>query len=434
MLVRFLLPILLLIFVLSSCAREKGSESAPASNLPAGTTAEAFIVPSTSFSEAQVMARSAIVTCAAGETCSPSVGLLAFTDNDSGAQCTATLISEDTVITNAHCVPTELQKSNANCEDRIWMHFAKNDNPNFETTIGCSKILIAKGGTPTMESEAQADYALIKLNKKTLRPPLRLSRAGMREGEVLTLEKVNPVKVPGSIRGEQTVTTCRAAQNTYFIKSFNNDLASVAVIADCEARHGNSGSSLRASDGSIRGVLFAITEREAFKEAYNKERIEVAEPMARLNLASNLACLTIPPGLTSEPLSNACGTLGNYTNSTYVKLDAAASEQLNAHFTNKVQNLPAFSWFQWAFERPNQSEVSYEPTCVISGNVALGKIGNLGALSLTVDVKLDAYTRFEGLKLNESGGDQKVAVKKSGTSYLVKMKGISKTLKACEPK
>lgn len=116
---------LTILAALSSCAKEKSTTP----TAEGAATAKAYIVPAENLAVAQMMAKGAVVTCAPGSNCSPTVGLLSFAMQDGAAQCTASLVAPDIIATNAHCVPDDLQAAGSSCKNRMWMNFIPSKTP-----------------------------------------------------------------------------------------------------------------------------------------------------------------------------------------------------------------------------------------------------------------------------------------------------------------
>lgn len=206
-------------------------------------------------------------------------------------QCTAFLVAEDIVATNAHCVPEDIHAARAACAGRMSFHFGSPSE-----TIACDRILSV---TQESKSNLQPDLAFIRLARSVKRTPLRLSRMGLSDEAKLTVLSVDPAVVNGRHVGRLRVHTCIAKQGSLLTPQFTNDFGNVATMA-CEMKLGNSGSPLLAADGTIRGVLHGF--RTGTARTYKGFKLPPSfNPLA---FATNVACVNAPL-FESEPPS-AC--------------------------------------------------------------------------------------------------------------------------------
>lgn len=422
---RSLLLCLVAPLALAACAKER--PSAPAGG--AAVSAEAHIVPMPTLSDAVRYAKGAVVRCAPGATCSPSIGLLSFALTNSAAQCTASLVAPDILATNAHCVPDELQKAGASCRGRIWMNFAKSDNPNYETQIECDTVIVAKGA-----GEAEMpDYAFLKLRKASARPALRISRAGFQDAEYIRIEKVDPIKGESVMSGLQHEVTCQAAQHT-LIADFNDALAPIPLLADCEVIKGNSGSALRGTDGTVRGVIYGELDTKPLGSLFAEKGMRLSGTIGPMGAGANFACLDIPAavGAPTRPIS-CMAERGK--NKTQVEIDKATRTQLDK-FVNENQSQPAFRWFDFAVVRPTDSTLVLRPKCVLFPNAALNREESMGFLNFVMETTLDAYGRYESMVLSktDSAPVKGSVFRAANGAYTVRLGGENLSIPACQRK
>jgi V8-like Glu-specific endopeptidase len=413
------LPCLIALALLASCAKEK----APSSTL---ASAEAYILPAENLSEAALIARAAKITCAPGATCSPSVGLLSFALQNGAAQCTASLVAPDIVATNAHCVPDDIQKAGASCRGRIWMNFLKNENPNFETQIECDRVIVASGAG----SKESADYAFLRLRRASARPTFRISRQGFKDAEYVKIEKVDPIKGE-TMSGLQHEVTCQAAQHT-LIADFNDDLAEVPLMADCEVMKGNSGSALRALDGSVRGVIFGVLDTAPLGSIFAEKGMRIGGAMGPMGVGSNFACLNLPAGLGAGAPNAGCAA-PRAKNKSETVMNKAYNDELDKFVQANQASAPGFRWFDYDVSRPTNPEIILRPKCVYQSLVQLNREVSAGDLSFVADVKLDEYARYSSMTLakrEKAPAKAKVSGQANG-SFLVKLNAETLTLSAC---
>jgi hypothetical protein len=355
-------------------------------------------VAAASLISAQSMAQNAEVTCAPGEKCSLSVGLVTSSEADGAGQCTGTLVGPNLVATNAHCVPADITEG-ASCENRIWITFA--DAPGFEKRIGCRVVLKKK---KSKDVDNQIDYAFLQLSDISKRPPLRISRLGVSNGMNLRVEKVDPADTPGRITGTQSIAKCQAIQHTLIYASFSNDYTSSAFFTGCEIMAGNSGSPILAPDNTVRGVLFARFDPSGIAEVLKGSKYLLPDSPAPANLATNFACLEVPPaaGAGAPPFTCAFPRSRN--------LSLANREESIRLYAQQIVNLLAarnsfMQAFEWGYSVEDNSQIRLKPTCFKNGLMAAGS-KLVGPLSWDIETKLDRYYRFEKLSLTKSSREE----------------------------
>ncbi len=270
--------------ILIGCAKEKEdlSQVQPVQE-PA-----IYKIPVEDLRTGQILAKNAQIQCEPGAECSPSVGLLgiAVDDKDAG-QCSASLIGDDLVVTNSHCVPDDIKKVGASCEKRLWLHFVPDSR--YESQLECEKVLavsLPKGSTKN------PDYAVLKMKQKSARPVFSYSRKGFENNELVKLHRVNPTRVEGKMAGNLGTTHCKAKYDSSVVERFFDPLALVSLFVDCRVIQGNSGGPIQAQDGTIRGVIFAFLDQDFIRERAARTPFTLLDDsIEHLNLGSNFACL-----------------------------------------------------------------------------------------------------------------------------------------------
>lgn len=221
------------------------------------------------------------VECEDRANCSSSVAGLAMTG---GSVCTGFLIDKDVLVTNFHCLPEGLKKVGSSCEGQIHFLFPATQDHQAEEA-DCDKILSLSSSDG--DEPLRMDYAVLKLKSRVERPPLYVNDSGIRDGEDLTIYKIDPVPGRGGVLKR---VTCPAIQNTIINPYFDGDLAGVVSLVPCSIIKGNSGSPMVDSSGSVKGVISASSELSL------PEGVVQDKPNAKLNLASgtSFACIDLP--------------------------------------------------------------------------------------------------------------------------------------------
>jgi hypothetical protein len=164
--------------------------------------------------------------------------------------CSSFLVAPNIIGTNLHCIPEDLRHEKVSCKDRIVVSFPKTAKfP--EETIDCEEMVHVS--PPISDKSLTPDFAFFRLKEKTKREYLEISQAGIADGALITLYKVDPGEV-GTVRKVQ----CPAVQNSLFNPYFQQDKSPLISLIPCPVIKGNSGSALVGADGKAHGIIFSI--------------------------------------------------------------------------------------------------------------------------------------------------------------------------------
>lgn len=395
--------------LLTACAKEKDASSAPSVYIA---------VPTDDLEEAKRAARAATVECANEGECDSSVGLLSLASEEGAGQCSASLISDDIAVTNSHCIPSDLKAAGSDCSDRLWLNFVPSSaNPHYETRLGCEKIVYAAGMTGSI---ANPDFAYIKLEKKSARPTLRLSRLGFNDKENYRVHKVNPIRARGRVAGLLTSTDCVAVYNSVVVPGFSHPMAKVALLAECEIRKGNSGGPVVDSSGSLRGVISAYIDTEELQKRIRSERYAAQEgQLTRLNLATNFACLRGVDDLAAARLPGQCKDMALLEQNTKQNnvLRAARSIETEMLEALGLSNEEASRDFDWKLDPEAKGAVAI-PSCVRAEAVSRYTNGQVPfrQLKFRVQNRYDNYARLSLGLIQDGLAERAISLKRTSDS------------------
>lgn len=208
------------------------------------------------------------LTCTGTECHSSVAGLV----SDTGL-CTAFLVSEDTVITNNHCIPMSIKQEGASCFGKIKFVFPAVNEMKTEE-IECESVKRIS----EMKSDTMAlDIAILRMKKPTQRPPFQVSLDGISDTEDVQVIKINPV-VTG---GEMKSVKCYALQDSLANPFYTTKYSPLFLVRDCEIMKGNSGSPMINKFGHVVGVISAVG-------ATSLNNTQQAQ--GHISLGSNLSC------------------------------------------------------------------------------------------------------------------------------------------------
>ena len=423
---------ILLALCLVSCGdRKKQSAENPVEEIPAMNLAQA-----------KEIAQNASMVCADPSDCPLAVGMLTGATTEGAYQCTASLVSEDIAITNSHCIPNDLKIPSSDCRDRIWITFDPG-HPEFETRLGCDSVIFASEEDSNISTP---DYAYIRLAKKSLRPPLKISRAGFQDGELYQLHKVNPVKEPGLAKGSLQTVNCKAIYHSAITDFFNNPYSSVAMVADCFVIKGNSGGPLLAADGTLRGVVSSILKKtEYIKEAglANTKETDLAD----MNMVANLACLATYDDIWQKNLPKDCKNLERFAESEKKQAESIRFKTLKKLIDESMlaQNEnPVVRSIRWNFLSSKKNEsggLSPDSKLIGAPECVKKTIGKTTSQEIKRPIwkfteKLDAYLRTIIVLEQVSAAKDTLSIAKDEESYKVRLVGenpaYSATIKRCK--
>lgn len=265
----------LLVFTLSACALDQTQHN----------TAK-FSIPTTSLDMARLIAISSLVECHDKSKCPDPVGMIVSASTDSVSWCTGSLIAPDIMLTNTHCIPSDLQKNGSQCEGRVWLNFPEN-TANARELIECQEVMTVSFDSSydldrlPDDQDPRLDYAFVKMKKITSRKNYSIEGKGFGHGDKVTAFVVDPDKsTKDRMQGKLYEVPCTVDQYTHPRTSrFDDNI----FLPKCPIIPGNSGSPLL-YDGKVRGVIFAKGGNDA--------------------LGSNLACVDWPGR--QEKMNESC--------------------------------------------------------------------------------------------------------------------------------
>ena len=233
-----------------------------------------------------------------------------LTTSKNPARCSAFLVAKRILVTNNHCVPTEVKQDPNLCHRMLTAIFPK--TPLFaEERATCERILHLSDeslGSSSDERDLPAkrpDYAVIYLDRDVNRPSFPISRAGIPDNTELTVFAFDPVPhQPGHAILKRK--TCTSVQNTDLVPSYRDDFSPVVSFKGCSIISGNSGSVAIDSQGLVRALLHATwpldTENE-IAEAVTAPDTTPTTSLAPFSVMTNAACIPLPdsfPGVATE--------------------------------------------------------------------------------------------------------------------------------------
>ncbi|MBN22124.1 MAG: hypothetical protein CL678_12660 [Bdellovibrionaceae bacterium] len=204
-------------------------------------------------------------------------------------RCTGFFIGPDTVATNAHCLPTDIQKNHSDCKGRIFFNLPNEKNKIYE----CQKIITVSNLKKNIVTEPQ-DYTFFKVDSKYSGSPYTISREGFPDNQWYNTYTINP-KQNNELSGELVKKRCKSVLKSAFMPEYQNTFSPIVAFGDCEIIQGNSGSPI-IKNGKVRGLIQTNGDRNILSLLVKDlSKIQVAH----LSGGSSFTCIPTP----NEPFS-----------------------------------------------------------------------------------------------------------------------------------
>lgn len=270
-------------------------------------------------------AHTQLVTCKDEDACNPSVGMLLSAKPTKNPRefetyrCTVSLIGEDIVLTNSHCLGPLFKDPKPAAGDCSMMevHFPSSSRYAYATSQ-CTEVLYDSGVSQDKTKERGPDVAILRIRDKGLRPAFGISSKGFGNNEEFSVFRVTPTMNPqGLPTGTLEAEKCKAVKNSFILPGYTETHSQVVALADCPFVKGNSGSPIVDEFGRVRGVGQAIlTYPEVEKNFPNS----LQAPLTSFIQATNLGCVAAvagqiiapataqltPAGFESTPAGESC--------------------------------------------------------------------------------------------------------------------------------
>jgi V8-like Glu-specific endopeptidase len=285
-----------------------------------------------------------------GFECIEGVGMFMATRSNALLTCTAFLIEDDIVATNSHCLPAVVKDLPDLCASKIQILFPEGKSFS-EEKIACKELL----GFSERPNAISPDLALIKLERKTQRKPVPVSRLGIFSGSKHTAIKVNPGNGASGILVKQD---CTLVEKNYRLPVFDNPLSKIFVTGDCPSQAGNSGAPLLNGNGEAVGIFQAdLPYSDQQKKAWQPYLLQ-GETFSPLAVGTNLFCLE---SNTRFLWNQNCDPIDDEAIERPRITDFDFSKELNSYLQNIPQD--TFEWKSVKKTKTLESREKISPRC-----------------------------------------------------------------------
>ncbi len=321
------------------------------------------------------LSRDWTVQCRNSNQCPNTVAQVLMATGRSAGVCTATLIANDTAITNSHCFDFDTGNSpDFVCRTGTVLIFASN-SPSGRDVVECERVIkksrIGADGTGNFRNP---DYMILKLKRSLNRGHEVIDPQGMEDGLRLTVKKVNPVR---RNFGELIVESCETLHGTMLMPGANHPNSPVHTMGRCEVISGNSGSSLFDRNGKIRGLIFAGLTEDSYTKLERTLPKSIIDQLkaVRPSLSTNAACIEHSE---RRFVPNEC--LKGLTEAEQ-EVDVKATEGY-ARLQEQVTRIPTNPQFGYAIKEGKLSsnytvDFTYRPSCLKVDGASLPAVSRI---------------------------------------------------------
>lgn len=203
------------------------------------------------------------------------------------AVCSGTLIDEEYILTNSHCIPDHIQFSGADCSKNIKISFP-DTNLYYEETLTCEKVVQAFS-----VNDQNPDLAVIKVSKSYYddRAKTVIKKNSFIDHESAYAYTMNP-STNNDLIGSIVKKECQISLDNFIFDKITEGFPdSFELFGDkCKLIGGNSGSGLFNLEGELIGVISTRIDSDLINEVFNDLGL-THDTFTHMGGAVNVSCL-----------------------------------------------------------------------------------------------------------------------------------------------
>lgn len=270
---------LVLLILLSSCGGSDSPATTPVDNVQVFPTLEELL---------NALSQSSVTCENSWQNCPTNVAKLTFwqkTDDGFGlAVCSGTLINDNYIITNSHCIPANLNDGD-DCSKQILVQFPESGNIPRES-INCQRVI-----QKFPMANDQPDLAVIEIGSSNFnRYKTSTLKNQFTEGMDVAAFTMNPSETD-TMKGVIVRKDCKVSLSNLLTLEENSNSGNVLLYGpNCNVISGNSGSGLFDMSGNMIGVIHQKIESKLLSELLVNEGVNHNE-LTYMGVAVNISCL-----------------------------------------------------------------------------------------------------------------------------------------------
>jgi len=223
--------------------------------------------------------------------CPDNVAKLSFWVKESEgyqlAVCSGTLIDQNYIITNRHCIPDNIQVNGASCNKQIIIQFPDDvKNHKQMETLNCKNVVQVFKNKNT-----EPDLAVLRIEKsKYARQSVTINKFAFVHSQKNYAYTMNPNRYDRDL-GIIKRKDCKVSlDNLLYGKSNNFARSALLYGSNCNVIGGNSGSGLFDQNNNLIGVINMTILNNNLKNTLKRNSIPV-ERLTHMGIAVNIGCL-----------------------------------------------------------------------------------------------------------------------------------------------
>lgn len=259
--------------------------------------------------------------------------------------CTGVLIGKDLIVTSSNCLERNTKLPNISCVNSVFAVFPESSDQE-QVSAMCDSVVSSNIIDESVDPSLwRNDFAFIRLQKSVDREPVKISRKGMKEGQVLTSIKVDYLD---DQLGSLETSACSPLYNSY-ANPFSNHWSSPMVpVVDCEFSEGNLGAPLFNKKGELVSLISAKMDPALTSTIMDQNMLE--EGVAPIQHTSNFACARVPLASEKDFVPNLeCYKSIDYSRLDRLRGDILSSKKVHRKNIEKIrEELEAKNkYFEW---------------------------------------------------------------------------------------
>lgn len=264
------------------------------------------------------------VVCEDDKLCPESIAKIVVIDRDVIRYCTATLISDQMMVTSASCLPETLRAPGLDCSSNIFAIFPKTNTVD-SNKVSCSKIVSSDSNANIDPALWKSDFTFFSLQSSVNRKASDISRLGLKNGQKYQTWKVHYENDTDSVIKSEK---CMPVHDSYSNPFADSSTSPMMPIAGCYIQEGSGGAPLFNNKAELVGIFSEKLDSDVV--FYISMSNLLSEPMLSMHFASNFSCAKLPTDELDYDLDKDC-----YKQISRVQLDKLRSSYLTSDKIHK---------------------------------------------------------------------------------------------------